>query len=189
MYDIFATSAATIALPCAVTPASITAICAEGRRCRVMSAKWPLCAVVNFNLCLAERGVAMAIVTVLSPGNIKTTFRLSFFFFLFVTDSMERLWTCTGMPTMYWKSNGNNNNRSLCESLQTDPVGHWCLRWCSSCLLLVRCGFWTPSLTLGSPLFLCFCDLLFGTPQSGWGRGKDGGWCGRGDGCVRAIQG
>lgn len=38
-----------------------------------------LCAVVNINLCLAERGVAMAIVTVLSPGNIKTTFRLFFF--------------------------------------------------------------------------------------------------------------
>lgn len=49
-----------------------------------------LCAVVNINLCLAERGVAMAIVTVLSPGNIKTTFRL-FFFCVLVTDSMERL--------------------------------------------------------------------------------------------------
>lgn len=41
------------------------------------------CAVVNINLCLAERGVAMAIVTVRSPGNIKTTFRLFFFFFFF----------------------------------------------------------------------------------------------------------
>lgn len=26
------------------------------------------------------------------------------------------------------------------ESLLADPVGHWCLRWCSSCLLLCRCG-------------------------------------------------
>lgn len=42
-----------------------------------------LCAVVNINLCLAEWGVAMAIVTVLAPGNIKTTFRLVFFLCFF----------------------------------------------------------------------------------------------------------
>lgn len=39
------------------------------------------------------------------------------------------------------------------ESLLADPVGHWCLRWCPSCLLLCRCGLWTPLMTL--PLFLC----------------------------------
>lgn len=39
------------------------------------------------------------------------------------------------------------------ESLLADPVGHWCLRWCSSCLLFCRCGLWTPLMTL--PLFLC----------------------------------
>lgn len=46
------------------------------------------------------------------------------------------------------------------ESLLADPVGHWCLRWCSSCLLLCRRGLWTPLMTL--PLFLCFCVLLHG---------------------------
>lgn len=46
-----------------------------------------LCAVVNINLYLAERGVAMAIVTVLSPGKIKTASRL----FFLATDGIERL--------------------------------------------------------------------------------------------------
>lgn len=37
----FPTSVATITLSIAVTLPSIAAICTEGRKCRVMSAKWP----------------------------------------------------------------------------------------------------------------------------------------------------
>lgn len=47
--------------------------------------KMALCVVVNINLCLAERSVAMVIVTILPLGTYRT------YSDPFVTDDMERI--------------------------------------------------------------------------------------------------
>lgn len=127
-----------------------------------------LCAVVNINLCLVEWGVAMAIVTVLSPGNIKTTFRLCFFFFFF-----GHRWYRKAL-NLHRDDRNALKNQTATITIETFPSPSWQILWDTGVLggaPVVYCFpavvSETPSLTLASPLFLCSCDLLFAAPQSG----------------------